>query len=74
MLGDKFTAENPVPKKGTSTFADGSPIKDAFFENESDPEAVAESEAMDEKAIDKEEAALDKLLDGDDSEFDDLEY
>ena len=74
MKGQKFTPENPTPKKGTSTDALGNPIPDSFFENESDPEAVARSEAISEKAIDKEGAAIDALLDGDDSKFDDLKY
>ncbi len=74
MIGEKFTPENPTPKPGKRTFRDGRPIPDAFFENESDPAAVLESEAIAEKEIDKEEAAIDALLDGDDSAFDKLKY
>ena len=74
MKGDKFTADNPVPAKGKRTFRDGTPFPDELFENESTPEAVAESERISEKQIDKEEAAIDALLDGDDKLFDKLKY
>ena len=74
MKGEKFTADNPTPKPGKRTSAMGTPIPDAFFENESDEAAVLESEAISEKQIDKEEAAIDALLDGDDSALDDLDY
>ncbi len=74
MKGEKFTADNPTPKPGKRTTAIGTPIPDAYFENESDPAAVIASEKISEKQIDREEAAIDALLEGDDSAFDDLEY
>lgn len=74
MKGEKFTAENPTPKPGKRTDADGDPIPDFVFENEPDEATVLKSEAIAEKQIDVEEKALDALLDGDDSAFDDLKY
>lgn len=74
MKGEKFTADNPVPKPGKRTSLTGTPIPDEFFANESDEAAVLESEKISERQIDKEKDAIDKLLDGDDSAFDKLKY
>ncbi len=74
MKGEKFTADNPTPKPGKRTTAIGTPIPDAFFENETDEAALLASEAIDEKQLAKEEKAIDALLDGDDSAFDGLNY
>ena len=74
MKGEIFTEDNPVPKPGKRTDADGRPIPDWKFEDESDPAAVEESERISAKEIDKEEEAIDKLLAGDDSAFDALDY
>ena len=74
MKGEKFTAENPTPKPGKRTTLVGTPIPDAYFENESDEAAVLESEAISEKQIDKEEAAIDALLEGNDTLFNKLKY
>ncbi len=63
-----------TPKPGKRTTLFGTPIPDAFFENEPDEAAVLASEKISETQIDKEEAAIDALLDGDDGALDDLEY
>ena len=72
--GEKFTADNPMPKPGKGTDASWRPIPDEWFANESDPAAVLKSERMSAKEIDKEEEAIDELLEGDDSAFDELNY
>ena len=74
MKGEIFTEDNPVPKPGKRTSASGRPLPSEWFENESTPEMVEESERISAKQIDKEEEAIDKLLAGDDREFEELDY